>query len=201
MGFLLQAVYPNDVELLEQERTNICYLAFPDSNSGCMGDTQYHVRIRKGATSNGKQIKETPSLKEYDKKSPMFLQTDKDYYWGYVYFRQVKDKNLPRGYFQKVNICLHISFLNKNIFFIFFICLQSIVIVTRLPFVNLFTEFCALIAPEYFDCGEKCMHRIISEISKWPSPVPGQVVHLPLLGVLFQVCNSFTLKILKCTNI
>ncbi|CAB0036127.1 unnamed protein product [Trichogramma brassicae] len=161
LGQVIEAIYPDDVELLEQERTNICYLAFPDSNSGCMGDTQYHVRVKKSA--NAKFLKETAAQKEYNKKSPMFLQTDKDYYTGYVYFRQVKDKNLPRGYFQK-----------------------SIVIVTRLPFVNLFTEICALVAPEYFDSGETCMERIIKEISRWPAPVPGQIVHLPLLGVLFQ---------------
>jgi hypothetical protein len=63
-----------------------------------MGDTQYHVRIRQ----NSKIVQETNALKEYDRKSPSFLQTDRDYYWGYVYFRQVKDKSLPRGYFQKV---------------------------------------------------------------------------------------------------
>ncbi|XP_011501868.1 PREDICTED: protein DENND6A [Ceratosolen solmsi marchali] len=161
LGQVIEAIYPNDVKLLEQERSNICYLAFPDSNSGCMGDTQYHVRIRKG--SNNNELQETRALRDYDRKSPMFLQTDKDYYWGSVYFRQVKDKNLPRGYFQK-----------------------SIVLVTRLPFVNLFTEICALIAPEFFDSGKICMETVIKEINKWPPPVPGQVLHLPLLGVLFQ---------------
>jgi len=95
-----QAIYPSHVKLSEQERSNVCYLAFPDSNSGCMGDTQYHVRIRQSS----KTMQETNALKEYDRKSPSFLQTDRDYYWGYVYFRQVKDKSLPRGYFQKVII-------------------------------------------------------------------------------------------------
>ncbi|XP_058810841.1 protein DENND6A [Phymastichus coffea] len=161
LGQVIESIYPNDAELSEQERSNICYLAFPDSNSGCMGDTQYHVRIRKSSSS--KNNKETRALRDYDRKSPLFLQIDKDYYWGSVYFRQVKDRNLPRGYFQK-----------------------SIVIVTRLPFVNLFSELCAVIAPEYFDSNSVCMERVIQEISKWPPPVPGQVVHLPLLGVLFQ---------------
>ncbi|XP_014208921.1 protein DENND6A [Copidosoma floridanum] len=162
LGQAIEAIYPEDVELTEQERSNICYLAFPDSNSGCMGDTQYHVRIRKGVAIS-KGCNETRELRDYDRKSPMFLQTDKDYYWGFVYFRQVKDKNLPRGYFQK-----------------------SIVLVTRLPFVNLFSEICALIAPEFFDSGPMCMDRVVKEISKWPPPTPGQVLHLPLLGVLFQ---------------
>lgn len=67
-----------------------------------MGDTQYHVRIRQ----SGKMMQKTSALEEYDRKSPSFLQTDRDYYWGYVYFRQVKDKSLPRGYFQKVRVAI-----------------------------------------------------------------------------------------------
>lgn len=55
--------------------------------------------------------------------------------------------------------------------------------------VNLFNELCALIAPEFFDSGKVCMERIVKEISKWPAPDPGQVIHLPILGVLFQVCT------------
>ncbi|KAJ8676232.1 hypothetical protein QAD02_012018 [Eretmocerus hayati] len=160
LGQAIEAVYPNDIELSELERSNICYLAFPDSNSGCMGDTQYHVRIKKGAN---KKYKDSKAIRDYNKKSPMFLQTDEDYYWGSVYFRQVKDKNLPRGYFQK-----------------------SVMLVTRLPLVNLYSELCALIAPEFFDSGETCMERIMKEVSKWPPPAPGQVLHLPLLGVLYQ---------------
>ncbi|CAL7936569.1 unnamed protein product [Xylocopa violacea] len=159
LGQAIEAIYPSHIKLSEQERSNVCYLAFPDSNSGCMGDTQYHVRIRQ----NGAVVPETKALKEYDRRSPPFLQCDKDYYWGYVYFRQVKDKSLPRGYFQK-----------------------SIVIITKLPFVNLFGELCALIGPEFFEMGSAVMEAIIREIDQWPPPTPGQVVHLPLIGVLFQ---------------
>ncbi|XP_031834729.1 protein DENND6A [Nomia melanderi] len=159
LGQAIEAIYPGHIMLSEQERSNVCYLAFPDSNSGCMGDTQYHVRIRQ----NGAVVQDTKALKEYDRRSPPFLQCDKDYYWGYVYFRQVKDKSLPRGYFQK-----------------------SIVIITKLPFVNLFGELCALIAPEFFEVGSAVMEAIVREIDQWPPPVPGQIVHLPLIGVLFQ---------------
>ncbi|KAG7199940.1 hypothetical protein KM043_014376 [Ampulex compressa] len=131
LGQAIEAIYPDHVRLSEQERSNVCYLAFPDSNSGCMGDTQYH--------------------------------SDKDYYWGYVYFRQVRNRALPRGYFQK-----------------------SIVIITKLPFVNLFGELCALVAPEFFDTGCTVMEAVVQEIDKWPYPIPGQVVNLPLMGVVFQ---------------
>ena len=56
---------------------------------------------------------------------------------------------------------------------------------------NLFGEVCALIAPEFFEMGNKVMEAIVTEIDRWPSPTPGQIVHLPLLGVLFQVKIAF----------
>jgi len=34
------------------------------------------------------------------------------------------------------------------------------------------------------------MEVVVREIDQWPAPVPGQIVHLPLIGVLFQVCYS-----------
>lgn len=68
-----QEIYPSHVTLSEQDKTSLCYLAFPDSNSGCMvsgsvhgclvwhpficqsfllqGDTQFHFRIRQNATT------------------------------------------------------------------------------------------------------------------------------------------------------
>lgn len=144
-----------------------------------MGDTQYHIRIRKGCSI----VQETQALKEYDKNTASFLQSDKDCYWGYVYFRQVKDKTLPRGYFQKVNdqtIVLSFCLQSLNYF-------QSFVIITRLPFINLFGELCATIAPEYFETGDVLMETVVREINRWDPPTPGQVVHLPLMGVLFQV--------------
>uniref|UniRef100_A0A1I7XJP6 UDENN domain-containing protein n=1 Tax=Heterorhabditis bacteriophora TaxID=37862 RepID=A0A1I7XJP6_HETBA len=40
-------IYPGDAVLSSQEKTNICYLAFPDSNSGNTRDTNFHFRIRR----------------------------------------------------------------------------------------------------------------------------------------------------------
>ncbi|XP_023722839.1 protein DENND6A isoform X3 [Cryptotermes secundus] len=159
LGQALEIIYPSHIKLSEQEKSNICYLAFPDSNSGCMGDTQFHVRIRQSPGRNGL----LPEHRLYNQKCPVYLQADPGYYYGYVYFRQVKDKSLPRGYFQK-----------------------SIVIVTRLPFVSLFTEVCALISPEFFDNGEPSIEAACHDIDQWPSPTPGETVNLPLLGTVLQ---------------
>nr|SVE90405.1 EOG090X031T [Daphnia sinensis] len=177
IGQMIEEVYPSHVTLSEQDKTSICYLAFPDSNSGCMGDTQFHFRIRQGSANvdgnNGSSqidysINQSTfiynNIDRYNQLCPPAFRTDSSYWWGFAYFRQVKDKNLRRGYFQK-----------------------SLVIVTRLPFVELFQELMAVIAPEFFDKGSICLEISAKEIDQWPRPVPGIVLNLPLLGTLFQV--------------
>lgn len=95
--FSLQMVYPENVKLSEEDKTNLCYLAFPDSNSGCMGDTQFHVKIKCSQPLNLSQ-----RHINYNAKCPVFLQADHRCLYGFVFFRQIKDLSLPRGYFQKV---------------------------------------------------------------------------------------------------
>lgn len=73
-----------------------------------MGDTQFHVRIRQSPGRNGL----LPEHQIYNQKCPVYLQADPAYYYGYVYFRQVKDKSLPRGYFQKVSLHFKAFYLN-----------------------------------------------------------------------------------------
>jgi hypothetical protein len=48
MGQSLESVYPSPshVKLTQAEKSNICYMSFPDSNSGFLGDTQYHFRLK-----------------------------------------------------------------------------------------------------------------------------------------------------------
>ena len=59
---------------------------------------------------------------------------DKNYIFGYVYFRQVKDKTLKRGYFQK-----------------------SVVLLSKFPYVSLFNYILGLIAVEYFNTGAEVL--------------------------------------------
>lgn len=117
LGQAMESVYPPGVKLSDQEKCNICYLAFPDSNSGCMGDTQFHVRLRSCTPLTRQQL-------IYNDDSVPTLRADATHYWGFVYFRQVKDPSLPRGYFQK-----------------------SIILLSRLPFINLFYKVIQLVAP------------------------------------------------------
>ncbi|XP_063220002.1 protein DENND6A isoform X2 [Bacillus rossius redtenbacheri] len=125
-----------------------------------MGDTQFHMRIRQSSGHSNL----LPEHITYNQKCPVYLQVDPGYFYGYVYFRQVKDKSLPRGYFQK-----------------------SFVMISRLPFVRLLMEVCALIAPRYFEDGEASIEAATHEIDQWPSPMPGELLTLTLLGTVFQV--------------
>ncbi|KAA0189724.1 hypothetical protein HAZT_HAZT006304 [Hyalella azteca] len=92
-------IYPGDRVLTESERSNVCYLSFPDSNSGVMGNVQFSFRIRSSACTAAAL---PPALLHYTTTCPPPDQIDEGYMYGYVYFRQVKDKTLKRGYFQKV---------------------------------------------------------------------------------------------------
>ncbi|XP_065909564.1 protein DENND6B-like isoform X2 [Dysidea avara] len=99
LGQALELVIPKDYPLSEKEKSNICYLAFPDSNSGCLGDTQFHFRIK----CSGPGCGGTSSMYMAEHSAaPLVLMPDQTHYFGYVYFRQVKDADIKRGYFQKV---------------------------------------------------------------------------------------------------
>ena len=84
----------------DQDKTSICYLAFPDSNSGCMGDTKFHFRFRSSFLPDHQGLIAAHQI--YNENCLSTLQISSSYFYGFVFFRQVKDKNLPRDYFQKV---------------------------------------------------------------------------------------------------
>jgi hypothetical protein len=160
LGQAMEMIYPGHVKLSESEKMNICYLSFPDSNSGCMGDTQFHFRIRQ---CPGRKVLHA-SYTEYNRSCPTALQTDAGYFYGYVYFRQIKDRSIRRGYFQK-----------------------SVVLISRLPFVALFNYVVGVIAPEFFDTGLPCLEAACHNIDQWLAPLPGETINLPLIGSVIQV--------------
>ncbi|XP_005067144.1 protein DENND6B isoform X3 [Mesocricetus auratus] len=161
LGQALELVYPSDFQLTDKEKSSICYLSFPDSHSGCLGDTQFSFRMRQ---CGGQRSLWHGDDRPYNSKAPLALQREPAHYLGYVYFRQVKDSSVKRGYFQK-----------------------SLVLVSRLPFVRLFQSLLSLIAPEYFEKLAPCLEAVCNEIDQWPAPVPGQTLSLPVMGIVFQV--------------
>lgn len=163
LGQALEYVYPPEFMPSDQEVSNICYMAFPDSNSGCMGDTKFHMRLR----ALGNNTPNTPaSLHTYNGLCAPAMRCDGSHYWGFVYFRQKRDANLPRGYFQK-----------------------SLIIITRLPFFNLYYDVLAQLAPKYFEQGNELLHKACEQInSQWPTLMVAQTLELPLLEYNYQIC-------------
>ncbi|XP_072327372.1 protein DENND6B isoform X5 [Scyliorhinus torazame] len=129
--------------------------------TGCLGDTQFSFRIRQTV---GHKLSMNGDEEKYNRDAPVVLQRDRAHYYGFVYFRQVKDSTVKRGYFQK-----------------------SLVLISRLPFVNLFHSLLQLVAPEYFEKLEPCLEAVCNEVDQWPAPVPGKLLSLPVMGVVIQV--------------
>ncbi|XP_072865700.1 protein DENND6A [Chlorocebus sabaeus] len=161
LGQAVEVIYPQHSKLTDKEKTNICYLSFPDSNSGCLGDTQFCFRFRQ---SSGRRVSLHCLLDQFDKDLPVYLKKDPAYFYGYVYFRQVRDKTLKRGYFQK-----------------------SLVLISKLPYIHFFHTVLKQIAPEYFEKSEPYLEAACNDVDRWPAPVPGKTLHLPIMGVVMKV--------------
>uniref|UniRef100_A0A9J7YA77 DENN/MADD domain containing 6Aa n=1 Tax=Cyprinus carpio carpio TaxID=630221 RepID=A0A9J7YA77_CYPCA len=161
LGQAVEVIYPHHSRLTEKEKTSICYLSFPDSNSGCLGDTQFCFRFRQAA---GSKSSLGCFLDHFDRDAPVCLKRDQGYYYGYVYFRQVRDKTLKRGYFQK-----------------------SLVLISKLPYVTFFHSLLKLIAPEYFEKQEPFLEAACNDIDRWPTPCPGKILTLPIMGVVMKL--------------
>jgi hypothetical protein len=158
LGQSIELLLPNHCKLTDKERLNLSYLSFPDANSTFLGDTQYHFRIRHESN--------LPTYyQHYNSIVPPALQVDQNSLFGYVHFRQIRDKTVKRGYFQK-----------------------SLVLLSKLPFISLFLSIVSQLGPNYFQYGltslETCCHLMDRQ---WPEPEPGKTLLLPLLGNVLQV--------------
>ena len=146
------------------QASNICYLSFPDSNSGCMGDTQYYFRTRTCPKSALFRQEFGKTYRRYNESCLQTLQVDSDHLYGFVYFRQVKDTGLKRGYFQK-----------------------SLVILSWFPFASLFSRVLSIFAPKFFEHGVKVLEAACSDICRWPNIVAGDSIKLPILGSIVSI--------------
>lgn len=170
LGQVIENVYPamnktccdasTQDPLSEQDKTNVCYLAFPDSNSGIMGDIQFHFRIRR----SGPRRHVLTQHKEYNSKCLPPLQLDSNFLFGFAYFRQVKDSSIRRGYYQK-----------------------SVILLSYLPLITFFTQLTTLVARKFFDTGELPLEVACNDINGWSPPTPGTHLTLPVLGTLIEL--------------
>ncbi|XP_023322220.1 protein DENND6A [Eurytemora carolleeae] len=151
-------------QLSEQDRTNICYLAFPDSNSGIMGDIQFHFRIRRTAGHNVGPPAAAAALANFNARCLPPLQLDQNFLFGFAYFRQVKDSSIRRGYYQK-----------------------SVILLTYLPLVSFFSQISAIVAKKFFENGDLPLEIFCHDVDRWPAPTPGHHLTLPMLGSLIEL--------------
>ncbi|EGC32555.1 hypothetical protein DICPUDRAFT_155470 [Dictyostelium purpureum] len=138
IGQVLEYSYPQ-VNFKEEETTNLCFLSFPDSNSHLQGDIIYSFRLRETTTNNGFG----------------------SFQYGYVFFKQVKDASISRGYLQK-----------------------SVVLLSDESFVGLFKKVMEIVGPLYFDHGNTLLEVAYQNIMGWPELKLGQTYELPILGYI-----------------
>ncbi|XP_027331871.1 protein DENND6A-like [Abrus precatorius] len=86
------------------------------------------------------------------------------YLYGYVFNRQRHDERLKRGGEQK-----------------------SVVILSHTPYSSVFRPLLQIVGPLFFDIGKKALEHIAAYVSKWPVPVPGKVMDLPIGNAALKV--------------
>lgn len=158
LGHTIELILPNHCKLTDDQKKNLSYLAFPDTNAKCSGDMQYHFRLNHQST--------LPTHDQfYNALVPPALHIDSNTLFGYVNFRQIRQKNLKRGYFQK-----------------------SFVLLSKFPFFSLFLTLAKEFAIYYFDNGREQLERCFQRMdAQWPEPEPGEPLRLTFDDHIYQI--------------
>lgn len=167
-GQAIENQYPphNESELTELERNNICYSSFPDSNSAIIGSTQFQFRMRLSNLDD--KLREFYSY--YNTQTTQALCVDTNFIYGYVHFLQRKEPSFKRGYFQK-----------------------SLVILSLLPYSELFKHIVTVIGTNYFDNEHLLnLENVYNQIKKWPWLQTGTLLNLTIMGstMAFYIPNK-----------
>lgn len=167
-GQAVEAQYPKvkELNLTESETNNICYSSFPDSNSSILGATQFHFRLRLSNLDD--RLKQFYTY--YNMQTTQTLSVDTKFIYGYVHFLQKKDSSLKRGYFQK-----------------------SLVVLSMLPFVELFYHTVNVVGTDYFDNeGLLSLENVYNQLNRWPMIQSGHPLNLTIMGstIAFYIPNK-----------
>uniref|UniRef100_A0A8I6A279 DENN domain containing 6A n=1 Tax=Rattus norvegicus TaxID=10116 RepID=A0A8I6A279_RAT len=65
--------------------------------------------------------------------------------------------------------------------------LKSLVLISKLPYIHFFHTVLKQIAPEYFEKNEPYLEAACNDVDRWPAPVPGKTLHLPIMGLVMKV--------------
>uniref|UniRef100_A0A8C1K3W3 DENN/MADD domain containing 6Aa n=1 Tax=Cyprinus carpio TaxID=7962 RepID=A0A8C1K3W3_CYPCA len=146
LGQAVEVIYPHHSRLTEKEKTSICYLSFPDSNSGKLHSF---------------------TMDFHDSFCICYLVCCFGLYLERIF--ELHDISLT------VYACVCVSLL------------QSLVLISKLPYVTFFHSLLKLIAPEYFEKQEPFLEAACNDIDRWPTPCPGKILTLPIMGVVMKL--------------
>ncbi|WFD18887.1 hypothetical protein MCAP1_001100 [Malassezia caprae] len=192
LGPDVEFLYP-PLEISKEEKDNIAFSSFPDTSVFSDGSLVFSWRVREvPLEASAAAAPHIPDMADKSQmlsrrishrlkrslsichaaestKSPAHLapthsSRSTSYLYGYTFFLQRRDATNRRGYFQK-----------------------SLVILTHLPYVSLFTEMVARLGPSFFAHGPTVLELVARDIVQWPAPRPGAALELPLMGTLVHV--------------
>lgn len=156
-GQLIEECYPPGC-LTPEEELDVAFSSFPDSvsqhhNRSSIHDCMFFFRIqRRGSFPVGEEVSKVSKRLNVSEKG-----RGSKYLYGFVFNRQRHDERLKRGGEQK-----------------------SVVILSHSPYSSLFKPLLQIMGPLYFDIGRKALDCIAASMSTWASPLPGQLMELPI---------------------
>ncbi|GFP99972.1 protein dennd6a [Phtheirospermum japonicum] len=180
-GQLIEECYPHGC-LTQSEELEVSFSSFPDSvsqhhNRSSIHDCIFFFRIRRHRSSQkvsnmasaeivelSNQVSSQKPIGADVQKGKNHISYNSRFLYGFVFNRQRHDERLKRGGEQK-----------------------SVVILSHSPYTSLFRPLLQIMGPLYFDIGSKALNYIAAYVSKWPTPVPGQQVELPIGNASLKV--------------
>lgn len=204
LGPDVEFMYP-PLGISKEEKDNIAFSSFPDTTVFSDGSLVFswrvrevpleesrakppqipdvaqptrHASMRQKTRRSSAMLTRHASLRSAGRAARSFLQRAEppepdaspgssrstSYIYGYTFFRQRRDATLRRGYFQK-----------------------SLVILTHLPYVALFTELVGQLGANFFEHGLPVLESFVQEVIAWPDPRAGATLALPFLGQVLNV--------------
>ncbi|XP_057804954.1 uncharacterized protein LOC131020264 [Salvia miltiorrhiza] len=174
-GQLIEECYPPGC-LTQGEELEVSFNSFPDSvsqhhNRSSIHDCIFFFRAKREKNLQASSVASTEIVEVVDNKissqKPIgknHISYNSRFLYGFVFNRQRHDERLKRGGEQK-----------------------SVVILSYSPYTSVFRPLLQIMGPLYFDIGSKALNYIAAYVSKWPTPVPGQQMELPIGNASLKV--------------
>lgn len=161
LGPDVEFLYP-PLPISQAEKDNIAFSSFPDTAVFEQGTLVFSWRVREvpgSAAGAAPPIAEERGALALHKPSTIFNSRSTSYIYGYSYFMQRADPQARRSYTQK-----------------------SLVVLTHLPYVALFSRVAERLGALYFDLGTPVLESFVQQVCRWPAPEAGATLELPLFG-------------------